>query len=125
MRSINPNTLARVRGSIKAVYLTDECDIYEPLYVTDDYGDTNVTPTLAASGVKCRLNTVTLADSEAKSFDDRSIMEDVYNLLVPDGTVLDIEYQIQTGGQRYEVTVIRDGLTDAVYVEAEIRRIRT
>lgn len=124
MRQINPDTLSRVRGSIQSVYLTAECNIYEPLYVKDQYGDTNATPKLADSGVKCRLNTVSLADSESKSFDDRSIMEDVYNLLLPDGTVLDIDYIIETGGQRYDVTVIRDGLTDGVYVEAEIRRIR-
>lgn len=121
--AVSDRVLALMRAKYEKL-ATQTCDIYRPVPIKDEYGSVDDLYVISASGVKCRLITRSFAAGANKEFSDKLMMEDVYQLTIPYGTVIDVNYQVWIGDDKYEVVVIRDKLTDTVYVEVEVRRMR-
>lgn len=108
-----------------AKFFVDECNIYSLSDARGESGESLDLLELSASGVNCRL--ISLASSgDVGEFADKTVMDEMYTITLPIGTVIDVYYVIEmvTTGNRYEVMSIRDHLSDSAYFDAEIKRMR-
>ena len=121
---MNARTLAMIKKKA-LMFLTDRCNIYSLEDARGDAGAPLNLRDLVAKCVPCRLISL-VGGGDVGEFADKTVMNDMYTITLPVGTVLDVYYEIEMllSGNRYQVMSIRDQLTDSVYFDAEIKRMR-
>ena len=78
-----------------------------------------------ASGVACRV--INAGNSNAgnnQQFGNQELMMDRYKIVMPTGTVVDVDYRITVAGRVYDVVAIVDDRTDSTDVQAIVSRVR-
>ncbi len=123
MAIINARDLVNIKTTV-ILFLNDSCTIYLPADVTNEYGAPDGGLQISASGVSCRVVTVRTGIAQARQESDREIIEDEYKLLLATTVTIDVDYVVEVNSEKYQITAIRDKLSDEVFIELDMRRIR-
>jgi len=119
--------LAQMRAST-ASFLTDTCTIEARSPARGESGEVAEVWTAYATAVACRIITVgnRFNDSAGTVSNlDREHIKDVYRVVVPAGTGLNVGQRITVSdGTRYEVTDLMTDRTDGTDEQAVIVRVR-
>ena len=121
---MNARTLAMIRAKALS-FLTARCNIYALSDARGVAGAPLDLRELSASCVPCRL--ISSGDGgDVGEFADKTVMDEMYTITLPTDTDLNVydEIVMRASGKRYQVTSIRDGLTDSAYFDAEVKRMR-
>lgn len=67
-----------------------------------------------ATDVPCRvINGGQSNTADSQMFGNQEVMLDQYRIVMPAGTVVDVDYRVTVGGRVYNVTAVTDDRTDA------------
>lgn len=125
MSKLRASTLNRIRKTVNK-YLPETCDIESSVDgATGSMGQKLQSWETVATGVSCRViraGNRTSGDTAIQG--GRETIEDTVRIILPVGTVVDVDYRIVIGNRSYQIVGIQDDLTDAVDVSVIGKRIR-
>lgn len=101
--------------------LPDTCDVYE-MVQTNVQGRASNTPTLRTSGVKCRLDVMSLRDA-ARMVAEREASKTYYRLTMAYGTNVDPHDRVRINGTDYEILQLFAEQSWATAVRAVVGRV--
>jgi len=101
--------------------LTQTATLYREVTALDVYGSPEHVLENAGA-VACRVIRAGNAGSggAVESVGERERIVQEYRLILPYGTVLDVDYLAEVDGVRYRVVRVREGMTDAADVQAVV-----
>lgn len=117
-------TIKRIQARVESM-LNETCTIEREVLSTDEYGARVHTWASVASGVACRvIRAGTSNQGAGQVIAEQETMIDRYRLIVPAGTVLDVDYRVTVGARVYGVVNIADDLSDETHVSAIVTLLR-
>lgn len=122
--TLNASILARLRNQT-AKFLKDTCLIEVQDQSTDEYGSPALSWSVVAEDVPCRMITAGYQNqSRAGLVGSQESLQDMYKLICPYGTALDIDQRVTVNGQTYNVVQLMTARTDETDTQAIIVRQR-
>lgn len=125
MPKLKASTIKRIQKTVNE-FLSETCDIESSVDgATGSMGQKLQSWELVSTGVSCRvIRAGTRTSGDAGIQGGRETIEDTVRIILPVGTVVDVDYRIIVGSRSYQVVGIQDDLSDAVDVSVIGKRIR-
>jgi head-tail adaptor len=120
-----PSTILNQLRTTVNRWLTETATIERQTESRGVYGEQVHDWETVASGVACRV--INAGNSNAgnnQQFGNQELMMDRYKIVMPTGTVVDVDYRITVAGRVYDVVAIVDDRTDSTDVQAIVSRVR-
>jgi head-tail adaptor len=121
---LDDNFLQHLRNA--ALYwLKETCNIEKQSDTLDETGSPIQTWDTVASNVPCRVITAGQSSSSAAAIvGSAESMTDLYKIVLPANTSIDINCRITVNGETFNIVRLETALTDEVYTQAIITRQR-
>lgn len=121
IRGPSSRTLALIQRHLEA-FLTERCSIEVQTTTRDEYGGYSDTWTLVADDVHCRIYPIPSREGAAAVAGSQETLVEVYRIVCPVGTGLDIDQRITVNNQVYHIVELIVQQTDGVDEQALMKR---